>query len=94
MTAKAEIANYSIATSFGGRKLMVHDKRMPRPATRGEAIRQIRETYSFNRWDESEHRKNSEMLGLESKRLADYTNKELKIILDDMEKHGMILYEK
>ena len=93
MTAKTEIADYSIATSFGRGRRIVHDRKWAEAQTRGEAIRQIEETYRANDWKAPESAANSRLLGLEVKPLAAYTNAELKIILDDLRKHRMILFE-
>lgn len=92
--AKDEIGNFSIATRFGQGKRIYHDEKLPRPKTRGDAIRQIEEAFRFNRWDASDIARNARLCGLEAKCPADYTNDELKMILDDFEHYGMIIYEK
>ena len=93
-SAKAEIANYSTSTSFGRGKRITHDVRWKRPKTRGDALEQIKATYLHNRWKAIEQTANSRMLGLEIKPdLIDYSNGELKRILDDMERYRMIIYE-
>ena len=92
MTAKAEIADYSIATRFGKGKKIIHDRRIARANTRAEAVRQIETLYRENKWNEAEQATNSRLLGLDVSPLESYTDKELKIILDDAEKHGMILF--
>lgn len=93
MSAKAEIAEYLTTTRFGGRKRVVREARWTRPVTRDEEIRQIEATYRHNKWGRIEQAANSRLLGLEPKATIEYTDDELKIILDDFEKYGMILYE-
>lgn len=48
MTAKAEIANYSIATRFAKGKRIYHDKKFARPSSREDSIRQIEDTFRHN----------------------------------------------
>lgn len=93
MTAKDEIAEYLPRTRFGKeKKPLKRDKPIARPFTRGEAISQIEEIYGYQKWKKTEEAANSRDVGLEPKALGDYTNEELKIILDDAERRGMILY--
>jgi hypothetical protein len=92
--AKRDIGNYSVSTRFGKGKKIYHDLPIARPSSRGDAIRQIEETYRLADWKETEARANSLDVGLEPKPLTDYTNEELKIILDNAESHRMIIYEK
>lgn len=67
---------------------------VPRPTNRGEAIRHVKAIYGEQKWKEPEQAVNATMLGLEFKAVQFYSNEELKIILDDFEKFGMIIYEK
>lgn len=95
VSAKDEIGEYLAPTRFGKNKPPIRkDKPVARPATRGEALRQIEATYVYNKWDESDKARNARLVGLEAKSLLDYTNDELKIILDDFERYGMIIFEK
>ena len=75
------------------KKVIVPDKSWKRPKTLGEARRQVAETYQANDWSNNEIASNCRMLGLKFKRLFDYTNDELQMILDDFEKYSMVLYE-
>lgn len=93
MTAKTEIADYSISTSFGKRRRVKHDRKWTRPQTREDRLRQIEATYRHNDWKESERTANALTLDLEFKETADYTDAELEIITDDLEKYRMIIYE-
>ncbi len=93
MTAKDELGDYSISTSFGGRKKVRRDRPVPRPATRGDTLRQIYGIYAANEWTIAEQACNHRALGLPTKALDDYTDAELQIILADMEKYRMILFE-
>lgn len=69
------------------------DKRWKVPQTRDEYLRQINATYALNNWGESERAANHLGLKLEPKPLREYSDLELKIILDDLEKFKMILFE-
>lgn len=93
MSAKAEIADYSISTSFGKGEPIKHDRRWRRPRTRETAIEQIEATYRHTKWGAVEQAANAAMLGLEAKRTGAYANDELKLILGDMERFRMIIYE-
>lgn len=93
MSAKTEIGDYAVSTRFSGYKKQQRDLPIARPKTRREAISQVEELYQFNRWNERDRRVNAEMCGLEYKPLAGCSNDELKIILTEAEKTGMIIYE-
>ena len=92
MNAKDEIGEFTVSTRFGGYKRTRRDAGIERPKSRAEAISQIEAVYSYQGWDERDKTVNAEGLGLEYKPLDDYSNDELKIILTDAEKTGMILY--
>lgn len=76
-----------------GGKRIYHDKKLARPSSRGEALRQIEATYKLNDWKDAEQARNVVIVGLEAKPVGEYSNAELKIILDDFENRGMILFE-
>lgn len=94
VAVKEETGSFRTKTSFGGRKRFVPDAKWKRPVTRGEAIRQVEKIYFLNDWDETEQSHNATMLGLKYKRAREYTNEELRTLLDDFEFHKMIHYEK
>jgi hypothetical protein len=70
------------------------DAPVARPNSRGDAIRQVEEAFKYCTWDESDKARNAAILGLDAKPLKHYTNEELKIILDDFEWYGTVIYEK
>ena len=93
-SAKDEIGEYLPSTSFGKDKPPIkRDIPIARPKTRGEALRQIEAAYRHNGWKVIEQTANAAMVGLEFKPVIEYSNEELKIILHDLEKFGMIIYE-
>lgn len=69
------------------------DKRWRRPENRRETLFQIDATYALNNWGEPERAANVRRLGLEPKPLADCSDKELKIIHDDLSLYRQILFE-
>jgi hypothetical protein len=92
VTAKEEIGEFCVSTRFGKGKKIKRDVPIARPTSREEAVAQIEELYRFNRWNDSDRAANSLSVGLEPKPTGDYTNYELRVILTDAEKRGMILY--
>lgn len=100
---KDEVGEYSTATRFGKGKRIYHDKKWTRPVTRQEYLHRIEATRLSNKWDWDEFRRNCEMLNLvipeypentPQDLLQMMTAEQLKLILDDFEKHGMILFQK
>lgn len=70
----------------------VPDKRTNPPTTLADKRSLIRLVYRWNEWDKAEHKTNCEMIGLEVKRIDDYSEAELDVFLRDFEKHKMMIY--
>lgn len=67
-------------------------EKVPRPKTKGEAVRQVAEIYEQNDWGRVERMTHQTSLGLEPKLVTLFTVDELRVILDDFERARMILY--
>jgi hypothetical protein len=68
------------------------DPKIERPATLGEARRQIREIYDANGWDAGEQERFEKMLGLAAGPLEKRRAEDIRTILARMESSRMILY--
>lgn len=75
---------------------MVPEKFSDRPQSLGEARRLIQSVYDAagNEWDERDQEVNCEMLGIDFVRLSVMPKESVKVILDDFEKRGMIIFKK
>lgn len=93
MSAKDENGEYTVSTRFGKGEKLYHDKKWTRPVDRKEYLHRIEVTRLSNKWDWEEFGRNSVSLGLKVKPLGEYSDDELKIVLDDFEKYRMILFE-
>lgn len=64
-----------------------------RPKTRAEAKRLIRETFDSNTWDEDEIKRYLKKRKFTDMNWREFSNEDLKLILDDFEKSKMIFFE-
>ena len=84
---------YSYGTNVGSkRKKIYHDKKWKRPVERKDYLRQIEATRLVNRYDAAEFGRFCADCGVPVKPLRDYTDDELKLILDEFARYRMILY--
>lgn len=87
MDAKTEqYGEYSISTSFGGRKPIYHDKKFVRPVNSDEAELLIELVFIEMKWDEDERSRYFKSLNVRG--LEDWEK-----IIADMEKDRMILFK-
>lgn len=87
MDAKTEqYGEYSISTSFSGRKPIYHDKKFVRPVNADEAEVLIEMVFDEMKWDEDEQSRYFKSLNVRG--LEDW-----ETIIADMDKDRMILFK-
>lgn len=72
------------------------DRKFHRPENLVEKKGLVRAVYGWNRWRESEHKTNCDLLGLpyyELDELSRYSEDQLNIFIADFEFHKMVLFK-
>jgi hypothetical protein len=72
---------------------MSNDNRITRPKTLADAKRLILDTFASNDWSESERLRYQDLLGLPSVPVESLDITSVRVIIEDMAKSKMILFE-
>lgn len=80
------------ATGFARKRKISRDAKIERPPTVGEARAQVGRIYRENDWDAELEKVNHRMVGIGDKTLAELTGADLRVVLEDFERRGMILF--
>lgn len=67
-------------------------EKVSRPATKGEAVLLIDDTYRYNDWGDAERATHQRMIGIEPKPLNEMPIEELRMIVDRFEKSKMVIF--
>lgn len=63
-----------------------------RPKTIGDAREIVRQVFERNKWDDDDRRRYFKMKSIDAERLDDLSGDELRVVIGDMEKAKMVLF--